>query len=202
MVKCFKDGNRLTVVFYECDTKTQDLLIEMVKAANEKTPEEIVVPEVIPAKTVAKNGFSVVDMEKIRKVEYNKSLKLPEIMPYSGMTVSQALKKNGVNALIQLDSYLNLLDKKKDKLLLNTIQVEFKEFAESEYKNLVDKIETVDINYMRNYIINIEPVLQETIDEILQKTTYQSVDLFVISATEYELRSAFATLVKALALKY
>lgn len=202
MVKIFKDGERLTAVFYDCSPETQSLIVKLIQEAGEEVPKTIPVPEVSPAKGIKEPGVVVTDLQKLREKEYNTSMKIPTTMPYSGMTIKQALQKDGIFALIQIDLNINLLDKKKDRILLNTIQKEFHGFAEKDFNQRIESIEDTDLDEMRNYIINLEDVLPEVINEILQKQTYPSVDVFALSASEKEIKQAYASLSKALVKKY
>ena len=205
MVKVFKDGERLTAVFYDCSPQTQKLLVQMIKAAGEEVPEQTIKPpHVMPAKEDKTNKVIYTDLGKMKEKTYDESLKLPSTMAYSGMTVKDALKKDGLNALIQISSglELHLLDKNKDKILLDTIQKEFHDFAVADFNKRMKLIEQTDLEEMRDYIMTLDYLLPEITKEILEKQTYESIDVFALSASTKEIKQAYASLAKALSQKY
>lgn len=200
-IRIFKDTNKITLLVDNNVDKNQDEILNIFKEYCEELPNIEYIKYLKPIHTdFEKNAkLEVVDLKQ-KIVKYNKNMVLPKMMPYSGRTPSDALKKDGINALVAICSKEHLMDPQIYKGTLKCIEVTFREFLEKEYSNI--EVEDVDLSEVKNFILTIEQILPESVDRILNKATFNSIESLVKYGDELTLRSAYASLIKSLIQKF
>lgn len=200
-IRIFKDVDKLTIVIDNNVDKVKNEIFSILKEYCEEFPEVDVIKYLKPIKTdFEKNSRTEVIDLKQKIVKYNKNMKLPKMMPYSGMTPFDALEKDGINALVAICLKEHLMDPQIYKMTLKCIEVTFREFLEEKYSNL--DIESIEISEIKSFIVSVEQVLPESVEQILNKATFSSIESFIKYGNDLELRSAYATLMDKLIKKF
>ena len=167
VVKAYKDGDRLILVIENCTENLEEMLLHYLADVTEvpglqpmpQTDEKIEIPE---EKTPSKNSLLLMPDE-----------------PYNGMSVQEAIAKDGVSAAIQAAFFANSLDGKEKAFVMALVKKCLKEDLTARKTAGIEKTEKGKQGSIEDFFLTYEPLLANLIKDILVRYECASLGEFL-----------------------
>lgn len=195
-VKCFMENNKLTISLYENSEKTKNFikyLIELSCSPNEKVIEKNV-------EGLISNKLKIETVEISGNNKISENQKLNNLFKYNGMSCDEALDKYGSDALIDICS-IDISNLNDD--LRNSLMSSCKNYVNNNYGDISDEdIFNLSIEEIKKFILKFSPILNKKTKEILNRSSFASLNDLLDKSDNIVIGSAYKALVKELIRKF
>ena len=166
-IKAYKDGDRLILVIENCTENLEEMLLHFLADVTEvpglqpmpQTDEKIEIPE---EETPSKNSLLLMPDE-----------------PYNGMSVQEAIDRDGVPAAIQAAFFANSLNGKEKVFVMALVKKRLKEDLTARKSAGIEKMEKGKQGSLEDFFLTYEPLLANLIKDILVRNECASLGEFL-----------------------
>lgn len=197
MVKVFVESDRVTVVFPKEDEKQKEAIERILNEVygNNKQVSNTEVEGLVSTNPLSTEpGVDVVDRNRSQKYVRKNNIVNDKRNPYKGLTVYDALKTHGITAFANIMPAGLYSDSKYDIQIVREAYTDFKVYLCEIYNE--EYLETVEIATIKDIVSTLQNLVHDSVVSILSMAAFATLDDFLNTATESQLRSAAAKVLK------